>query len=387
MRHTRGIGRAAIVMAAILSIVSLTTTACLPAKIVVKAIARGAPAAAPFFAEALGLGTNLSIDGAPALGGGVHNGDRPGLYGGSRDRKTCDKDRLAAFLTDRTNRKKAAQWAEVQDIGIDQIGGFLQKLTPVLLRNDTLVKNHDYKKGKAVAFDALLEAGIAVLVNLNGKPVVQCSCGNPLGAFEHDVDSPEVEFKGKNKKWKSYDREKVVKVEPTDDGDEVEKYELVDVQEEDAGLERPVGSDGTEDTPLPVDPGVEEDSGHVDVPEVTGTSVEEARQILESRGLAVETTEEPSETAGPGMVLGQSPAAGERVPAGGMVTLTVAAAPFTSTSEPTSEPPVDGSTAPGTTPTATDDGTSGAAVPEGGSPTATADLGGADSDGSFDSTS
>jgi hypothetical protein len=374
-------------MAAILSIVCLTTTACLPAKIVVKAVARGAPAVAPFFAEALGLGTNLPIDGAPALGGGVHKGDRPGLYGGSRDRQSCDRDRLAAFLKDRANRKKAAEWAEVQGIGIDEIGGFLQKLTPVLLRNDTLVKNHDYKKGKADAFDALLEAGIAVLVNSNGKPVVQCSCGNPLGAFEHDVDSPEVEFKGKNKKWKSYDREKVVKVEPTDDGDEVGKYELVDVQEEDAGLERPVGSDGTEDTPLPVDPGVEEDNGHVDVPEVTDTSVEEARQILESRGLAVETTQEPSETAGPGTVLGQSPAAGERVPAEATVTLTVAAAPPTSTSDPTTEPPVEGPTSPSTTPTPTDDGTSGPAVPERGSPPATPDPGGADPDGLFGGTS
>ncbi|MEU4490042.1 DUF6777 domain-containing protein [Streptomyces purpurascens] len=385
MRNTRGIGRAALLMAALLSIVGPTTTACLPAKIAVKAVARGAPAVAPFFAEALGLTTNLPVDGPPALGGGVHKGDRPGLYGGSRNGQSCDKAKLGAFLEDPANRKKAVRWAEVLGIGRQEIGGFLKKLTPVLLRNDTLVKNHDYKKGKAVAFDALLEAGIAVLVNPNGKPVVQCSCGNPLGEFEHDVDSTEVEFKGKNKKWKSYDRDKVVKVEPTGDGDEVETYELVDVQNEDAGLERPVGSNGTEDTPLPIDPGGEDDNGHIGVPEVTGVSVEEARQILESQGLAVETTEEPSETTGPGTVLGQSPAAGERVPAEATVTLTVAAA--LSTTEPATEPPVEESTSPGATPTTTDDGTTEPADPAGGAPTATSDSGGADSDGFLGGTS
>ncbi|MFJ8719451.1 DUF6777 domain-containing protein [Streptomyces violaceus] len=385
MRNIRGFGRAALLAAVLLSVVGLTTTACLPAKIAVKAVARGAPAVAPFFKEALGLATDLPIDGPSGLGGGVHKGNRPGLYGGTRDRQSCDKATLAAFLKERANRKKAAEWAKVQDIGIDEIGVFLKKLTPVLLRNDTLVKNHDYKKGKADPFDALLEAGIAVLVTPNGKPVVQCSCGNPLAAFEHDVDSAEVEFTGGNKKWRSYDREKVVKVDPTDDGNEVERYELVDVQDQDAGLERPVGSDGTEDTPLPVAPGIEEVDGHVDVPEVTGASVEEARQALEGRGLAAKITQEPSDTAGPGTVLSQSPAAGERVPAQATVTLTVAAAP--PTTEPATEPRGEESTSPGATPPATDDGTTGPADPAGGTATATPDPGGADPDGLLGGTS
>jgi beta-lactam-binding protein with PASTA domain len=116
---------------------------------------------------------------------------------------------------------------------------------------------------------------------------------------------------------------------------------------------------------------------------VTGASVEEARRILESRGLAVETTDESSGTADPGTVLGQDPAAGERVPAQATVTLTVAAPPA-----PTTEPPVETPTSPGATPTATDDGTSGPAVPEGGGGLpAAADPGGADSDGFFDGTS
>jgi PASTA domain len=250
-------------------------------------------------------------------------------------------------------------------IDVDEIGGFVGKLTPVLLRNDTLVKNHDYKKGKAVAFDALLEAGIAVLVDLYGKPVMQCSCGNPLGAFEHDVDKADVEFKGTNKKWTSYDHDKVVKVEPTDDGNEVEAYRLLDVQEPDAGLERPVGSDGAQDTSLPEDPGkadAEDNGGYVEVPDVTQSSVEEASRILEDQGLAVETTQKPSETAGPGTVLGQSPAAGEKVPASSTVTLMVATAPVTTDPQATAPQvtPTPGELA---TPTPTDVATPGDTPP------------------------
>ncbi|GAB7103356.1 hypothetical protein JCM4814A_16700 [Streptomyces phaeofaciens JCM 4814] len=349
MSHKRGVVRIAVLLAAILSIVGPAVTACAPAaRIAVKAIARGAPAAAPFFADALELAVEQPVSDALALGGGVQKGDRPGLYGGTRHKKSCDKAKLTEFLGSRANRQKALEWAKAQGIGLDEIGGFIEKLTPVLLRNDTLVKNHDYKKGRAVAFEALLQAGIAVLVDLHGKPVVQCSCGNPLGAFEHDVDRADVEFKGTNPRWTSYDRDKVVKVEPADDGDEVSEYRLVDVQEADAGLERPVGSDGTQDTALPEDPvetdnedggdGGGTDVGDVEVPGVTGSSVEEATGILEERGLTVATVEESSESAAPGTVLAQDPAEGATVPAAATVTLTVAVAPATADPEVTPTP-------------------------------------------------
>ncbi|MGW3667799.1 DUF6777 domain-containing protein [Streptomyces sp. NPDC005141] len=359
MSVKRGTARVAVLLALLLTVVGPAVTACTPAtKVAVKAIARGAPAAAPFFAEALGLAADHRISGGLALGGGIQKGDRPGLYGGTRQGKSCDKAKLVEFLTNPANRKKALEWAKAQGIGVHEIGGFIGKLTPVLLRNDTLVKNHDYKKGRAVAFEALLEAGIAVLVDLYGRPVVQCSCGNPLGAFEYDVDQADVQFKGTNKRWTSYGRDKVVKVEPTDDGDEVGKYRLVDVQETDAGLERPVGSDGTQDTALPEDPGATgAQDGYVEVPEVTRTSVEEATETLEEQGLTVETTEELSETAEPGTVLSQSPAAGGKVPASSTVSLTVAAAPVATDPEATPTPddfatptPTDGVTPVETTP-------------------------------------
>ncbi|MFF4422904.1 DUF6777 domain-containing protein [Streptomyces sp. NPDC001549] len=83
------------------------------------------------------------------------------MYGGSRNSKSCDKNKLVRFLKDPAHRQKAAQWAKTLDIDAEKIEGFVEKLTPVVLRNDTLVKNHDYKEGEADGFDALLEAGIA----------------------------------------------------------------------------------------------------------------------------------------------------------------------------------------------------------------------------------
>ncbi|MGN9761554.1 DUF6777 domain-containing protein [Streptomyces sp. SD31] len=333
MKPVRGT-RASVALAAILITISLglTTTACtgVLTKVAVKAVARGAPAAAPFFRETLRLGTDALVGGDLALEGGAKKGDQPGLYGGSRTNKGCAKNKLVRFLMDPAHREKAVEWARAQGIGIDEIEGFVKKLTPVVLRNDTLVKNHDYKKGKAVPFDALLEAGIAVLVDLYGQPVVQCSCGNPLDAFEHDVDRVDVTFKGKSRKWRSYAPEKIVKVERPEVKDEVKSYQLVDVDKKDAGIVRVPGTDGTRDEPLPDDPGTQD--AEVVVPTVTGMSVQEATQTLSAQGLRVQANDEPSSSAAPGTapatalgtVLGQDPAASEQVAKGTVVTLTVA---------------------------------------------------------------
>ncbi|MFJ5779962.1 DUF6777 domain-containing protein [Streptomyces sp. NPDC093094] len=343
MRHIRGTGRSGrtaragrarrarrvrVASAAILVtvVLGLTTTACgaVVKKVAVRAIARGAPAAAPFFEEAARLAMDIPVSGALALGGGTKKGDRPGLYGGSRNKRSCAKNELVRFLMDPANRQKAVEWAEAQGIEAGEIEGFVKKLTPVLLRNDTLVKNHDFKKGRAVPFDALLEAGIAVLVDLNGRPVVQCSCGNPLGTFEHDVDRAEVEFKDRNKRWKSYNPEKIVKVEPTDTEDEVRIYRLVDVDRKDAGVARLPGTDGTRDEPLPYDPGEDGENPGTRVPPVTDMPVEEAMDTLTAQGFQVRTEDGPSGGAVPGTVLGQDPAADEQAPEGTTVTLTVA---------------------------------------------------------------
>ena len=65
----------------------------------------------------------------------------------------------------------------------------------------------------------------------------------------------------------------------------------------------------------------------VELPDVTGQYLAEARQLLEQLGLRAAITWDSASFMGQGMVLGQSPASGQRVRAGARVTLTVAGAP------------------------------------------------------------
>lgn len=107
-----------------------------------------------------------------------YDATRPGLYGGTRDNASCDVEALIAFL--QANPDKAAAFAQVQGLGTAQLPGYLRSLTPLLLRNDTRVINHGFRRGTATPFHAVLQAGTAVLVDAYGIPRVRCACGNPL---------------------------------------------------------------------------------------------------------------------------------------------------------------------------------------------------------------
>ncbi|WP_246203653.1 PASTA domain-containing protein [Streptomyces tailanensis] len=353
----------------VLAVVSVMTTGCaMFGKVAVRAVARGVPSAAPFFKQALALGADVAVGSALSRRGGEKRGGDAGLYGGTRNPLQCDRDKLVEFLRKPENRKKAEQWAEIKGLGgVDEIAGYVEKLTPVLLRGDTLVKNHDYKKGKAIPFDALLEAGIAVLVDQFGEPAVQCSCGNPLSAFGHDIADADVEFDGDNKKWESYDAKKVAKVKPAPKTAEVEKYELVNVEKPSTGLAREAGSDGSEDEVLPEapveEPGEEtvadpsdltsapstgeptpDDVTAAEVPEVTGQLAEDARQFLEDQGFQVVILAESTGTAPPGTIIRQTPEPHAPPPADGMITLIMEEVPTEPTEPPTG--PIDPPTAP-----------------------------------------
>ncbi|CCK25673.1 hypothetical protein BN159_1294 [Streptomyces davaonensis JCM 4913] len=351
MKRTRGRARGSVALVVVLVVVGLMATACVSAgRVAVQAVARGVPTASPFFKKAIGLGADVALGEALSHIGGEVRGDEPGLYGGAKDSARCDKAKLVDFLGRPENRRKAEEWARVQRLdSVREIPGFVKKLTPVLLRGDTLIKNHDYKKGKATAFYALLEAGIAVLVDELGRPAVQCSCGNPLDAYDRDVEGAQVEFKGDNKKWASYDEKKMTKVRPAPEQQPVEVYELVDVEDPDTGLAREVGSDGTDDEVLPEspsptgEPSSEETATSVVLPEVTGMPVDQARELLESQGMRSETTEETSDTHAPGTVISQTPLPGETAPPGSVVTLVVASGPPPVTDPPVTEEPTDGS--------------------------------------------
>ncbi len=102
-------------------------------------------------------------------------------FGGSGSNRVCDRDKLIRFL--RRNPEVMREWARVLGVRptFRAVKKYIAKLHPVTLTRDTQVTNHAYKNGRAVPFQAILQAGTAVLVDQYGAPVVRCYCGNPLG--------------------------------------------------------------------------------------------------------------------------------------------------------------------------------------------------------------
>ncbi|WP_308311073.1 DUF6777 domain-containing protein [Streptomyces sp. GbtcB6] len=279
----------------------------------VEAVAAGVSTLNPFVDEHQGVGHDVQVRSLPVRGH-IQQGDSPGLYGGTREPTICDVEKLKEFLTDPANHRKAQAWAGVLHITTAQIPGYLDRLTPVLLRHDTLVENHDYKDGTATPFNSLLQAGIAVLVDRRGQPTVKCSCGNPLLPFKDDPGHVKVEFRHGNKKWTGYDRDEVTTVRPT--ARPLEQLALVDVTDPARGIERPMGTEGARDT-------VFRTGDRHAVPEVAGTSFGEASRLLADAGLAA-ASDGPELPPDDARVLGSDPVAGTRLAFGEYVTLRVA---------------------------------------------------------------
>ena len=103
-----------------------------------------------------------------------------GPFGGTGSDLVCDRDLLISSLRARPDRLRA--WARI--VGIEPTVGavtrYIRTLRPYTLTRDTRVTNHSFVDGRAVAFQSILQAGTAVLVDKDGKPVARCRCGNPL---------------------------------------------------------------------------------------------------------------------------------------------------------------------------------------------------------------
>ncbi|MBB5102174.1 DUF6777 domain-containing protein [Streptomyces spectabilis] len=244
--------RAVATLVAVLLIVGVTT-ACggdEDPKEEVIPVAAGELGPDPFFAEALGRDREGLT---PRSGGGVRPGSTPGLYGGTLNKSSCDKAALADFLTDRRNAKKATAWSRVRGIDIKNVRRYIRGLTPVLLRTDTLVRNHGFRNGVATIFESLLEAGIAVLVDRIGQPVVKCNCGNPLAApsvSPGDVDTgsiPDAEWRDR------YDRDRTTTVKPGKKPKRIGRFRLLDL-DSGKGIGRTAGTDAARDVRLPAPP-------------------------------------------------------------------------------------------------------------------------------------
>jgi hypothetical protein len=114
----------------------------------------------------------------PPNTGRTFSGGTSGLYGGTLNNSSCNRDAMVAFL--QANPDKAAAWASVQGIAAADIPAYIAGLTPLILRSDTAVTNHGYSNGEATTVHSVLQAGTAVLADKFGVPRARCYCGNPL---------------------------------------------------------------------------------------------------------------------------------------------------------------------------------------------------------------
>jgi hypothetical protein len=101
-------------------------------------------------------------------------------YGGTGDNTLCDRAGIIAYLADPANAAQMRAWIDVVGITEAEITTYINDLVPTTLAEDIRITNHTFENGRAVGFQAVLESGTAVLVDVYGKPVVRCRCGNPL---------------------------------------------------------------------------------------------------------------------------------------------------------------------------------------------------------------
>ncbi|MER6471206.1 DUF6777 domain-containing protein [Streptomyces collinus] len=125
-----------------------------------------------------GVATPSGTASAPTNEVRAVQGGAPGLYSGIRNRPSCDVEKqIKALQADPAKNRAYASQVGVRPAAVP---GYLRSLTPVTLRADTRVTNHGYRGGGATSYQAVLQAGTAVLVDAHGVPRSRCVCGNPL---------------------------------------------------------------------------------------------------------------------------------------------------------------------------------------------------------------
>jgi hypothetical protein len=169
---------------------------------------------------------------------GTVSGDTRGLYGGAGT-GVCDAGGLADHLEG--DPQMAAAWAAVLGVRPDGIRRVLGTFTPVALRTDTAVTNHGYRDGRATPFQAVLQAGTAVLVDERGVPRVRCACGNPLLPPETRLLA---RYEGRE--WPTFSSEAVTVIHQARQTQQV--FVLVQPDGEEVVV-RPRGTPGDQDVP------------------------------------------------------------------------------------------------------------------------------------------
>lgn len=182
--------------------------------------------------------TTAAVTGAS--GSRTVQGSAPGLYGGTQNAASCDVDRQTGYLTE--DQTKARAFASAAGIEPGDLPEYLRGLTPLQLRADIRVTSHGYRSGAATAYQAVLQAGTAVLVDDRGMPRVRCASGNPLGPPVATKGTPE----SKGKAWRAYRPGEALAVVPA--GRAMDGMVVHDPRTG-QWFERPVGTRGDSDSP------------------------------------------------------------------------------------------------------------------------------------------
>ncbi|MFB7963974.1 DUF6777 domain-containing protein, partial [Streptomyces sp. NPDC056019] len=169
------------------------------------------------------------------------SGSTPGLYGGTKSVSSCDVEQQVRYLS--AQPAKNAAFASVIGIPPAGVPDYLRSLTPLQLRVDTRVTNHGFRDGAATSYQAVLQAGTAVMVDGRGVPRVRCACGNPLSAAV-----PQKAPRTTGTPWQGYSSQQVVVVAPS--VTVVNVFVVYDPQD-DGWFTRRHGDTGGQDRPAP----------------------------------------------------------------------------------------------------------------------------------------
>lgn len=180
------------------------------------------------------------------------SGDRPGLYGGTRDSSRCDAAAILSFL--QVSPAEAEAWVAALNsdpnlrwdddrtsLAVADLSEYFSELTPVTLLEDTRVTNHGFRDGKPTPRQSVLQAGTAVLVDRFGVPRAKCACGNPLIPPKAAQTTPAYV----GTPWPGWGTTIVVVIQPA--VVVIEDFVLIDVWDG-STFERPPGTSGTEDS-------------------------------------------------------------------------------------------------------------------------------------------
>jgi len=257
-RHGRWIAAGVALVAAVgvgAAVLASATSGPAQPELILEAVTSAGPGPfAPDFGNAQSPlpGTSLASSTPAGIGAGsTVQGATEGLYRSAQDTAACDRDGLAAYYTDRPVLRAAwvgalrtdssLRWSRGSS-GVDpaDLWTYFAELTPVLLRADVRVTDHSYIDNTVQPFQAILQAGTAVLVDVFGVPRVRCTSGSPL--IGPDASGPVPVQVGQ--RWPGFEQASVLTVSGTRQA--VKQFGLVDLTGS-KSFRRPAGTTGPSD--------------------------------------------------------------------------------------------------------------------------------------------